>query len=473
MKTRSLLILCMVLVAALLCCACTTVPDSDTTPSTTEAPALTAGEIAGKMQAALQATPCSKLETVMTISLSMDAGDMGTMEMTTESITEMTISQDPVSGYSTVKTKVTYGTETTETETENYTLVEDGTLVSYVCSGGIWMKIPTGQSPEAFSNSASSAAADPDNVTVDETVTQWNGQKIICLKTNLTGDVVENAFGGMLDSISALGGALGESADTLDSVDYTGLTCSVRIYLDPETYLPLAEEMVLEGMTQVLTPLYQDMGITVEVTDCTAAGTFLSYDAQSAVTLPEGAAEKAEAWTRLLSNEPDNGDGTFTIREGTALIDVTHPEGFALVEKDYDHVTFRRDDYREITYLMSYVTGEETPGTGESFLATNDKAVSRWTTGGGTVNRQQIPLTTDTLTFTCDLLATTWGTGREDANFSAWATLGSDGTGTYYLYIEISDGYNDGMGFSKSADITSDEFAAYLNAASPSKLTAE
>ena len=93
--------------------------------------------------------------------------------------------------------------------------------------------------------------------------------------------------------------------------------------------------------------------------------------------------------------------------------------------------------------------------------------------GGGKVEREQMPVATSTLEFTCDLLATTWETGRQDANFYAWTVLGTDDAGTYYLYVEVTDGYNDGMGFSKSADITVDEFTAYLNAAVPSKLTVE
>lgn len=473
MKAKSLFALCMVLVMAFLCCACTTTPNSDTTPPTTEVQELTAAEIVGKMQEALTATPCSKLELVMNIAMSMDAGESGKMDMTTKSTTQMTISQDPVSSYSVATAEVGVAGETTTATTENYSVLEDGELVSYVSSNGIWMKVPTGQTPEDLTNTASSVAVDLSNVTVDQAVTEWNGKKVICLKTQLTGDVVQNALGNILGSMGEAGGALGESANILESVDYTKLTCNAIIYLDAETYLPVAEEMTFDGMNEVMAPMYEGMGISVDVTSCVSTGIFLSYEAQPAVTLPEGVAEKAEVWTRLLSGESDNGDGTFTIREGTALMDIVHPEGFEVSDKDYDHVTFQRDDYRQITYMMSYITNEQTPGTGEYFLATNDSSEARWSVGGGKVNREQMALSTDTLTFTCDLLATTWETGREDASFYAWTALSNDGSGTYYLYIEVKDGYNDGMGFSKSADITTDEFMTYLNAAAPSKLTAE
>lgn len=474
MKSRSLLALCLALVMVFMCCACTnTDADPSTTPSTSAPEELTAAQIVEKMQAALEATPCSKLEMVMDITMSVDAGDGEKVDVTTKSTTQMTISQEPVSSYAVATAEVIAAGETTSTTTENYSIIEDGELVSYVNSSGIWMKVATGQTPEDLVNTASSVAVDLSNVAIDDTITEWNGQEAICLKTQMTGELVENALGDLLSGMSEAGGVLGESADTLNSVDYTKLTCSTAIYLNPETYLPIAEEMTFDGMNEVLAPLYEGMGVTVEVTGYTATGTFLSYDTQPAVTLPDGVAEKAETWTRLLSGEPDNGDGTFTIREGSVLADLVQPEGFEVEEKDYDHVTFKRDDYRQITYTMSYITNESALGSGEYFLYKNDKSESRWTTGGGKVNREQMTVSTDTLTFTCDLLATTWETGREDANFYAWTALANDGTGTYYLYVEVTDGYNDGMGFSKSADITADEFMAYLNAGSPSKLTAE
>ena len=356
--------------------------------------------------------------------------------------------------------------KTTENVAENYTVIEDGQMVAYVKSSGIWVKMPTGQTPEELTASTSSVGLDLNNVTVDETVTEWNGQRVICLKTELSSDTVANTVGNMLQTLSGLDASL-------DALDYSKLSYSSVIYLDPDTFLPVAQEITFKGLTDMLAPLYQDTGVTVEVSECTTTGAYLSYEPQEAVTLPEGTTEKAEIWTRLLSGEPDNGDGTFTIREGLALIDVIHPEGFELQEKDYDHVTFVRDDYRQITYMMSYISGEQTPGSGEYFLASNDSTEKRWNSNGGQVERQQISIETDTLPFTCDLLATTWGSGREDANFYSWTPMFSDENGTYYLYVEIADGASDGFGFTKSADITSEEFLAYLNGAAPSKVTVE
>lgn len=474
MKRKHLLAICLALAMVLMCCACTNTDADPGTSASTGPEELTAAQIAEKMQEALTNTPCGKLETLMDMSMSIDAGEAGKMDMAIKNKTEMTITQNPVSSHAVATIDMDIAGQTTQTVSESYSIIENNEMVSYVNSSGIWMKVPTGQSPEDLAKTASTLTVDTANITVDETVTEWNEKQVIALKFELTGDSLQDTIDGILGGMGNMGGTLDSATDLIGSVDYTKLKCSSVIYLDPETYLPLFQEQSFEGMTEVMAPVYQQLGVSVDVSSCTATVTFVSYDAQAEVTLPDGASEKAEIWTRLLANEPDNGDGTFTIREGMVLIDLTHPEGFEVAEKDYDHVTFKRDDYRQITYTMCYITGEQTLGSGEFFIIQNGKAEERWTTmGGGKVQRQQVPVTTDTLTFTCDLLATSWESGREDANFYAWTPLANDGTGTYYLYIEVTDGYNDGLGFSKNADITSDEFTAYLNAAAPSKITAE
>lgn len=474
MKARSLLTIILSLALVLMFCACTNTDADPGTTAPTEPEKLTAAQIAEKMQEALTNTPCGKLETVMDMSMSVDAGEAGKVDMGIQNTTEITITQNPVSSFAVATVDMEIAGQTTQTVSESYTIAQNNEMVSYVNSSGIWMKVPTGQSPEDYSKSAATFVVDTSNITIDESVTEWNGKKVIALKFDVTGNSLQETIDGILGGMGNMGGTLDSATNLIGSVDYAKLKCSSVIYLDAETYLPLFQEQTFEGMTEVMAPVYQQLGVSVEVSNCTADVTFVSYDAPAEVTLPDGAAEKAEAWTRLLANEPDNGDGTFTIREGMVLIDIVHPEGFEVAEKDYDHVTFKRDDYRQITYTMSYITGEQTLGSGEYFVIQNDKAENRWTTmGGGKVQRQQVPVATDTLSFTCDLLATTWESGREDANFYAWTPLANDGTGTYYLYIEVTDGYNDGLGFSKNADITSDEFTAYLNAAAPSKITAE
>jgi len=470
MKIKKLLTALVALVMVFTFCACAKDASPVTTaPTETTVPKPTANEIAQQMQQALEETPATKLDMVMDITLVMQVEGIDPMEMALKTTTQMTLSQEPVSSYVLATAEVSLAGESNTTETETYTVPENGELVSYVSSNGIWFKVPTGQTADELT--ASPVTFDTANVTLDETVTSWNGQAVLCLKTRITGDLVEKALGDTLSGIQENGGALSDSADMLEAIDYTKMVCDCTIYLDPETCLPLGQEMTIDGMNEVMAPLYAGLGVDVDVTECVATTNFLSYEAQPAVTVPEDIAAKAEVWSRLLANKPDNGDGTFTIREGSVLIDLIHPEGFEVADKDYDHVTFLRDDHRQITFTMYYLSGSDT--TGAAFAAENDKSVERWTTGGGQVAREQLDISTDTLAFTCDLLGTTWESGRVDANLYAWTALAYDEGGTYYLHVEITDGYNDGMGSSKNADITSDELITYLNAASPSKLTAD
>ena len=112
--------------------------------------------------------------------------------------------------------------------------------------------------------------------------------RAICLTTQITGEALQATLGGMLESIGQQGGSLEEAAETVGAIDYSALTCDARIYLDKETYLPMAEEMTFSGMSDVLNPLYEQMGMKADVTSCTASTTFLSYEVQEETVLPRG-----------------------------------------------------------------------------------------------------------------------------------------------------------------------------------------
>ena len=414
------------------------------------------------MQAALLETPCGHAQMVMDMTMTLDGGEYGTLEMSTKTTNDITISQEPVSGYTTATVDVDYGGEKSQSFAENYSVLEDGKLVSYIHSNGVWLTASTGQTPEELAGSASSVGMNTENVAIDETVTEYNGKAAICLTTQITGDSLQALLGGVMDNLSQQGGALEEAAGTVGAIDYSALTCDSRIYLDKETYLPMVQEMTFTGMSEVLNPMYEQMGMTVEVTSCTASVTYLSFEAQEETVLPEGAKEKAEKWMRLLSGEPDNGDGTYTIREGAVLLDITAPEGFELKEKDYDHVCFKRDDYREVWYTVHY-------GTEEYFTSKMDRQLNSYGDLPKSVSREQMSLAGDTLDFTVDIVGVDWQSYEEGLIY-AWADLGSDGNANYYIFVQIEDGYNDGMGHKKSADITPEELMEYLNAAVPSDL---
>ena len=220
-KRKKLLSLCLAAALAVACCACAPEPE-------------TPAQVVEKVQAALLETPCGQAKVVMDITMTLDAGEFGTLEMSTKTTNDITISQEPVSGYTTATVDVDYGGEKSQTFTENYSVVEDGELVSYVCTDGIWLKVAAGQTPEDLAKSASSISLDGSNAAIDETVTEYNGVEAICLTTQINGDALQATLGGILENIGQQGGALEDAAQTAGTIDYSALTCDARIYLDRE-----------------------------------------------------------------------------------------------------------------------------------------------------------------------------------------------------------------------------------------------
>lgn len=436
-------------VLVLACCSCSPKPE---TPE----------QVIEKMQAAMTETPCSQVQMSMDMTMALDAGELGVQEISTTVTNDMTVSQEPVSGYTVSSVDVSYGGEPIQTFTENYSIVEDGELVSYIYSSGVWMKIPTGQTVEELKESVSSINIDAGNAVIDESVTELDGKEVICLTTQLSGSSLENVLDGMLEGIGLDDPTMSEAAETVSSFDYSALSCDTKIYLDKETYLPISEEMTFSGMSEMMAPLYSTLGITIDVTACTATASYLSYEQQEEISLPDGASEKALAWDRLIAGDPENGNGTYTIREGSYLIDLTAPEGFELTDKGYDHVYFTRDDHRQIKYTMYY-------GFAEDLATEPDKQLNRYGNLPKNVSREQMTLDGDFFTFDCDIVGVEWDSYEEGLTY-AWAELGSDGIATYYLFVEVTDGFNDGLGNSKSADMTPDEFMSYLNAGTLSEL---
>lgn len=448
-RKRSIIVIFIVLVA-LLCSACSG--------------ATSAAKIVDKMQAALKKTPCTQATMTMDLQMTLDIeGDKTDLSVSTASDT--TVAQEPAGSFTSAVTDVDIAGMTTRSEAESYTVIEDGEAVVYTNCGGIWTKTATGQSAKELAQIGSAVALDKSNTEIDESVTEWQGKPAICLTSQITGDAVQEMVSAMVENLRSE--ELSDTEEAVGEADYAKLSCDLRIFVDPETYLPMCEEMVFNGMNAVMAPIYEQMDVDVEVTSCTGEGIFVSYEPQNEICLPDGAAERAEGWARLLAGEPDNGDGTYTIREGAMLADITAPEGFELKEKDYDRVIFTRDDHRTIQYVMYYNSPDDT--LGESFIAMADATANRHTTFGGYVQRDTMTLNTDSLEFTCDVVGTTWS-DYEEGELHCWALIGADANSSYYLYVQISDGYDDGFGHKKNIDLTPEEFFAYLNAAAPGKL---
>lgn len=478
MKTHTTVLLCLMLTLALLCCACgsSAAEEKNTeatgTPAPTEDVQDTPEQIVEKMLQALEATPCTRAELVTDMQMTLDAGDGEAVEARVINTSDITLCPDPASGLTVNTASTQIDDETYTSVTEAYSVPEDGAMVSYVHADGIWMKMSTGMTPEQFTASSANVSVDAANAAVDESVTEWEGKPAICLTTTLTGDALDELLSGIVSGLESEEGDAAEAADLLDSMDYSALKCEARIYLDPETYLPMAEEMAFEGMTEVVAPIYADAGVSVEVTDCTAVGTFASFEPQAEIQLPQGAENRAEAWMRSLNGVSDNGDGSYSIREGAALADVTALEGFEVDEAGYDHVYFlREEDYRQVGYSVWYVTGTTDDGD-DYFYGMIDDIIPDYQELGYDVDAAAGSYPAETFEYNCYLLSLLYG-DHEDAEAYAWAPIGSDEDGNYYLFIEIYDGYTSEDGDSKNADLDEEDFLTYLNSASLSWLMVE
>lgn len=450
MKTKRFLAVCLAALIALSCCACAARTEPEPEPET-------AAQVVEKMQTTLAQTPCTEAQLVMELAMTLDDGAGGSLAASAKTTSNVRVSLEPVSGYTTAATELDIGGERSQSVTENYSILEDGALVTYLHSDGVWMKLSTGQTPEELARAASAVSVDVSNAAIDESVTEYEGKQAICLTGPIGGEALLAALDGMLEGLRQ---QVGE-ADTAGALDGSALSCDVRLYLDKSSYLPLAEELTFSGVSEALAPLYAQ----ADVSRCTASAVFLSYEAQEETTLPEGAKDRAEKWMRLLSDEPDNGDGSFTIREGAALIDITAPEGFALADKGYDHVSFKREDNREIHYTAVH-------GTEEYLVSKIDQQLARYGDLPESVSREELTLDGEALSFAAQIVGVVWSS-YEEGRMYAWAELGRSEEANYYIFIEVVDGCNDGLGNIKSADVTPEEFMAYLNAAVPSDLLDE
>jgi hypothetical protein len=424
-----------------------------------------ASETADAMYAALAATPCTQMELDMNLDMRVSGAGVSAMALGMDLATSVTLCCDPVSSYALAAVDLDLEGQPIQTTAETYTVMEGGALVTYTCTGGIWTKTAAGQTPEALLESASAVQLDSASLRLDETITEWDGVPAVCLVTTIAGPDMQDILGMLIQSAGS---------SSAEDLDLSAVTCSARIYLNAETNLPIAEEIEISGMSHMMAAALGQADAEVEVTACTAAITFQSYEAQEAVVLPEGAAENAAAWERLLSGEPNNGDGTYTIREGMVLIDVAIPEGFEVTDADYDHVTAEQPgNARRVTYTM-YVVEDDGSMAGTYFTSMMDKTVSRQQQAEPRMEREQIDLETGGLSFSCDLLSTTWSSGRTEADFLAWTPLHYDGGTGYYLLVEVLDGFSTGLvgGVEKNADITAEEFVSYLSAAASSAFMA-
>lgn len=254
-------------------------------------------QIVAAYQKAAADIQCTQTDMTMEMGFSMDLPALGSVH---------TVNLDLKLNAATVTTREPYASKTdmtiamhyyspevdmdqrTKLNSQVYSVMEEGELVSYTQTMGTWVRTATGLNPEDMVKYADDIM-DIANLTFqkDETVTEWEGIPTVCLTTTVTGDAVQSMLNTTMQGMEeSMTGPMGE-------LDFSAMNCPTRIYLDAETYLPLAQEMDIQGMDQVMGAVLDEVGMTIDMDSCTAVVRYRSFDPQEPIVLPAEAKENA------------------------------------------------------------------------------------------------------------------------------------------------------------------------------------
>ena len=313
---------------------------------------------------ALAATPATSLEGEYGYTMTLEEPTTGvTMEVELSCAMEGTICAEPQTIYMKMDMDATVMGITVPVNMEVYGFGEQG--VAYTRLGDVWTK---SNLPDTQMNTQTSIELwnqPTDTLTLDRETTPVGEAEAYRLSGTVTGDQMQAMLDSMLQSVASVieqdtqnGEDQQEALDLAGKMDLTSITADVVTLIDTETFLPVQQDATIHGMDQAMAPMMEAIDESVKVTlpqEMTLHFT-LGYEPVEPAVLPEGAAESAERYARLLEGNPDNGDGTYTIQESGAYLDVSTPEGYALEDSGYDMVCFRSEtDDRTVQYQLYYL----------------------------------------------------------------------------------------------------------------------
>lgn len=253
-------------------------------------------EIWQAYQEAARGLTCTQTDMTMELGLSMELPAAGSyhrvnLDMSMEGTTVIT--QEPFASQTNMTMDMHYYSpevdmdQNTKLDSVVYTVTEENQLVSYTETMGMWVRAETGMNPEELMKNADTVIGTA-GITFqkDETVTEWEGKPAVCLTATITGDAVQS----MMDTAME-----GLTAAAADEMDFSALTGHTRIYISTETYLPLAQEMTMEGVGEVLGAM-GDSYMDIDFNTCTATIRYRSFDPQPPIELPQEARDNAIDW---------------------------------------------------------------------------------------------------------------------------------------------------------------------------------
>lgn len=245
-------------------------------------------QIAEKMTTELEKTPCTKMTMDMETKMTMSAENGTSMDIGMDISNETTLNYDPIATYSIMNMSMTTLGQTVDMKTETYTIANEDNIVSYTGMDGTWYKVAVESSIEELTAQASEINLDTETIALDKEVTEWEGNKVLCLKDTITGDKMLDLIGttlqGMTDS---------SSAEVMQDIDWSQISCDLIIYVNPETYLPIAEEINISGMEKAMETIFSSLNVDVNIDTYKATIKYTSFDEQEKIEVPADVIEKA------------------------------------------------------------------------------------------------------------------------------------------------------------------------------------
>lgn len=284
---------------------------------------------------------------------------------------------------------------------------------------------------------------------IEESVTEYGGREVICLVARETGEIIRNELSEVLYDVIKTNYS-NSKADDAYWADYSVVTCDIVICVDSETYLPVAVQVEISGLGDVIAAAvdpeeYEQMPIDIP-------RRMLAYEVEScepleAIRLPQGAPGVEGAQTV----DPSNGDGTFTITEGDLAIDLKTPEGFTVVDSTYDTVTFENADGLKVKY-NAWKLWNEDPRDGY-FQQEMDYRAGVYEVLGEVYCSDAEQYTADAMDYTAMFLSHGADGVYTHENY-AWSDLGGNGEISDFLHIAITETGSDAQGTVDESMIT-------------------
>lgn len=254
-----------------------------------------------------------KLDFSAVIDMSGISDELGEMEMSMGMDTDMETTLDPAAAYAkgTVSMSI-MGQEETQ-ETESYTVIEDGEMVTYTLANGQWMKSVSEEADSDMLNlSLYEAIADGDlEVEMDEDFASVNDKDAYVLRVNLSGDDLKDFIDTSMDSTGMLDD---------DEIDWDDIKAKLKVYVYKDTKMPAKVKLDCKDLgSAMMDASMGSSGGAVEVKKFDLELIFNDYDSVKKIKVPDEAKETAtdEDYSGILDGLDDEANDLNDGKSGT------------------------------------------------------------------------------------------------------------------------------------------------------------